>query len=155
MCHERSLKSPKQGLRARFIRRPDPSHKDKLKRKQSEMENDGRPPDSNDTLGTTAKVTATARRPKSKAENTKHKEDEKTAIAKKEAKKKAGAPLLYMQKSLHYDALRLYRDDHINPIPGMAAHHVGLILLWKLYSFVTFIAPLCLQKHWQKKYHQI
>ena len=106
-----------------------PSRRNKAKRTSSEMENDGRPPDSNEALTAAAEASKAAKRAKIKADNDKRKEDEAAvrkaiaaekkiaAAARKAAAKRVGHPLLYMQKALHCDGLRLYRDGVISVIP--------------------------------------
>ena len=107
-----------------------PSRKDKLKWRLSEKDsNDGRPPNSNDTLSAVAKLSATADKAKLKAEKSKQKqaalavkkhaaaEKKAAAIVRKEAIKAVGTPFRYMLKALHYDGFRLYRDGSYQSYP--------------------------------------
>jgi len=107
-----------------------PSRKDKLKQALSGKDsNDGRPPDSNDTLSAAAKISAAADKEKLKAEKNKQKqaaiamkrqaaaEKKAAALAKKEAMKAGGTPFQYMLKALHYDGFRLYRDGSYQSYP--------------------------------------
>lgn len=86
-----------------------PSRRDKaMKQNLSDKSNDGRAPDSNKALATAEKARRKALAATAKAEK---------AASKKLADSKDKRRWLYMQKELHQDGLRLYRDGSYQSYP--------------------------------------